>query len=246
LPQDTLQKLKQSTEASETVTFNTRYFVEKAVVDMEGYISRDLLAVKISNARRIDSLKLSSFNSVIPEMYAMSYWEYQRIMDELNLPDYKTLIHFRSMIFAALRLDIIRHARGGVNLTTDMLEDVHNFDLNAFARDFTKICTEVMDAMAKFNPDPNPDSFNKLYEARQLNRITVNLREEQQPTGFEGRAVAETPENTNEEGDETNEEEREEEGEQPLAHDEDGFTIDADPDQNGANWDGDGNNVVGG
>jgi hypothetical protein len=186
LSAESYEMLKALNEESEANVSGSRYAIEKELVSMTGYKLIDLLNLKWQMRDKMPDMNLSNYSQGIPEIYSMSYVEYAKIMDMLNLPDEKNLSSFRDMVFAAIRLDIILHVKRirmgsslGVNLNlTDKLlddDDIHNFDLAPAGVSFINMVTKMLDAMAKINIDPNVDSLNKLYEARQMERMTISM-----------------------------------------------------------------------
>ncbi len=187
--------LKSVGELSESTVTGSRYAIEKELASMEGYRLMELLTMKWSLREKIPDMNLTAYEPVIPEIYSMSYVEYTKIMDKLDMPNEKNLSSFRDMIFAAIRLDIIVHVKRlspgatlGVkfDLTPDLLQDIHDFGYGPAGNDFTKMVTRMFDALAKINIDPNVESINRLYEARLMERITISMAAQYKAkTGFE-------------------------------------------------------------
>jgi len=197
---ESYEMLKALNDESEANVSGSRYAIEKELASMTGYKLIDLLNLKWQMRDKISNMKLSNYSQVIPEIYTMSYVEYAKIMDMLNLPDEKSLSNFRDMVFAAIRLDIILHVKlirmgsslgVNFNLNDGLLDDIHNFDLTPAGVSFITMVTKMLDAMANINIDPNVDSLNMLYEARQMERMTISMASRHKAkTGFEMAAIA--------------------------------------------------------
>jgi hypothetical protein len=192
LSEETYASLKALNERSETPQ-SSRYTIEKTLASLEGYNLIDLIQLKWTMRNKIPNMKLDKFSQIVPEIYTMSYVEYTKIMDMLGMPDEKSLSSFRDMIFAAIRLDIITHVKRlrlgsamGKKISMDLLEDIHDFEYTTDGGNFIAMVTQMLDALAKINIDPNVDSINKLYEARQMERITISMAARYKAkTGFE-------------------------------------------------------------
>jgi hypothetical protein len=193
LSAESYEMLKALSEESELNVSGSRYAIEKELASMTGYKLIDLLNLKWQMRDKIANMNLSNYSQAIPEIYTMSYVEYAKIMDMLSLPDEKNLSSFRDMVFGAIRLDIILHVKRmgsslGVNfnLTDELFQNIHNFDLTPAGGSFITMVTKMLDAMARINIDPNVDSLNKLYEARQMERMTISIESRYKAkTGFD-------------------------------------------------------------
>ena len=197
LSSESYDALKALNEESVANVSGSRYAIEKELASMDGYKLMDLLNLKWEMRDKISNMDFSNYSQVIPEIYTMSYVEYAKIMDMLNMPDEKSLSSFRDMVFAAIRLDIIVHVKRigssqGVNfnLNDELFQNIHSFDLTTAGVSFITMVTKMLDAMSKINIDPNVDSLNKLYEARQMERMKISMASRYKAkTGLEMAAV---------------------------------------------------------
>ncbi len=263
LSPEAIQELKNTTEQSEksNMTSSSRYSIEKELASTEGYVLSDLIDVKWQFRSQIESMHLETYRSAIPEIYTMSFLEFKQIMGLLEMPDEQNLASFRETIYAAIRLDIILHVknlllgRKGeiVNLDADILDGIHEFNYTKEGGRFIAMVTQIFNALAKTNIDPNVDSINKLYEARQMERVTITMATRQKErTGFEvadlprpERVTAENdPQDDEEEGDVDEDGQPTDRIAAPEGDEEDGFDVNDDPDDE--HWDDDGNNLAGG
>jgi uncharacterized protein YjgD (DUF1641 family) len=190
----------------------------------------------------------------------MSYLEYTRVMELLDMPDEKNLTSFRDLIYATIRLDIILHVKGlqlgqfvKSRLNMDILDDIHDFAFRKEGANFISMVTNILNAVAKINIDPNVESINKLYEARQMERITLSMTTRQREQTLFQFAEVPRPEQMVAENDpQDDDEEADVDGDgQPTdriadreGDEDDGFVVKDDPDEE--NWDADGNNLAGG
>lgn len=261
LSEASIQALKKLTEESEksNMTSSSRYSIEKELASTEGYVLKDLIDIRWKFRGQISGMRLNEYQAAIPEVYNMSYLEYLRVMESLKLSDEQNLTSFRETIYAAIRLDIILHVKGlllgqfNKKLDMDILDDIHDFTYRQEGAHFISMVTSIMDAMAKINIDPNVDSINKVYEARQMERVTVSLAARQQDQTLyhfntiprpEVALAENDPQDDEEEGDVDSDGQPTDNVAAPEGDEEDGFDVNDDPDE--ANWDADGNNVAGG
>ena len=195
LSAESYEMLKAMNDESIANVSGSRYAIEKELASMTGYKLMDLLNLKWQMRDKMSDMRLLNYSQVIPEIYTMSYVEYANIMDMLNLPDEKSLSNFRDMVFAAIRMDIIVHVKRirlpqgvNLNLNDELLDNIHDFDNDntPAGSSFITMVTKMFDAMANINIDPNVDSLNILYEARQMERMTVSVESRKKAkTGFE-------------------------------------------------------------
>jgi len=259
LPQEYIMKLKEKAEGSKQVT-NGTYSIEKEIISMDGYILEDVLDLLLEFRTHIGVMRLTDYHAIIPEIYEMSYLEYSLIMEHLDLPDEKNLTSFRDTIYAAIRLDLILHVKGlqldqsvKSKLNMDILDDIHDFAYRKEGTMFISMVTRLMNALANVNIDPNVESINKLYEARQMERITISMATRQKEQTLFQFAEMPQPEQVVAENDPQDDEEEgdvDDDGQPtnriaPREGDEDdGFDVNDDPGEE--NWDDDGNNLAGG
>jgi hypothetical protein len=199
LTEEALTALKALAEESSQrdLPSGTRYSLEKEVAATEGYVLQDLIATKWDFRDHISDMQLDKFIPIVPEIYTMSYHEYVKVTSSLGLPNEQRMLAFRDLLFAAIRIDIIAHVNrlrlkqfGKNVLTKDFLESVQlfkpGFEFPLESMYFINMVTRIFNALSKVTIDPNVESINKLYEARQMEYIkkSMSLRQKDK-TGFE-------------------------------------------------------------
>ena len=208
LSEDDLEKLTQATSYSMVANLSgsTKYQIEKELASTDGYVLSELILFK-GNAHR-NKEPIIKYVPIMPEIYNMSYLEYTAVIntlskEDIQYADYLSHAEFISVLYAAIRLDIILNIKSTrknpikAGFKIEDLEGINNTEISdKTGSKFLSQLKELIAILAKIKIDPDVAIITKLYELRSIEYDKSSRTRNDYKNRFaEGNNAAENAEN---------------------------------------------------